>query len=112
MPKSSYFEKNKNNGEIKKNETRESNSKLNNINIDKNKFRVLNENRKISCFLCEKFFKIDKIFVPRCKIHYMCRKCLKSYYEDIFENNNFSLKCPDLNCGKEIDLDLLKQIVN
>ena len=112
MPKSSSFEKNKNNVEIKKIETRESNSKLNNINIDKNKFRVLNENRKISCFLCEKFFKIDKIFVPRCKIHYMCRKCLKSYYEDILENNNFSLKCPDLNCGKEIDLDLLKQIIS
>ena len=117
-PKSSYFENNKNNEikikeEIKKIDTRESNSK-NLLNSENNRIisRLIIENRRISCFLCEKFFKPNRIFVPYCKIHYMCRKCIKSYYEDIFENNNFSLKCPDLNCNKEIDFELLKKIIS
>ena len=37
-------------------------------------------------------FYSEKIFFPNCKIHALCKKCIKNYYEDRFENNNFSLK--------------------
>ena len=91
-----------------------SNSNDKNILLEK-KNRVLKPvlglNKKIPCFICEKAYK-KNIFVPKCQIHYLCKKCLKSYYEDIFENNNFSLKCPDTNCDKEIDFNILKNIIS
>ncbi len=52
------------------------------------------------------YFKENRIYYPKCLIHSLCKKCLKNYYEDIFENNVFSLKCPDTNCTKEIDLNI------
>ena len=72
----------------------------------------LDKNKKLKCFICENINKEKNIFVPKCQIHFLCKRCLKSYYEDIFENNIFSLKCPDTNCDKEIDFNILKNIIN
>ena len=74
--------------------------------------KKIEENKKIFCFICEKSYNLNKMFSPKCNAHYICRKCIKSYYEDIFENNNFLLKCPKTNCNEEIELNILKNIIS
>ena len=87
-------------------------SKNENVLSD-NKNRILkSRNVKIKCFICERYFNENKMFYPKCLVHSLCKKCLKNYYEDIFENNIFLLKCPDTNCNKEIDLNILKSIIS
>jgi hypothetical protein len=107
-----------NKNEKKKFENKMMNSKIfnsKNILIE-NENRILKPiieyKKKIACFLCEKVFNSEKIFFPNCKIHALCKKCIKNYYEDRFENNNFSLKCPDTNCNEKIDFDIIKNIIN
>jgi hypothetical protein len=73
---------------------------------------IIEHKKKVACFLCEKIYNPEKIFFPNCKIHALCRKCIKNYYEDKFENNNFSLKCPDTNCNEKIDFNIIKKIIN
>ena len=82
----------------------ENNNRIVHIQID--------ENRRLKCLICEKLFKINKIFAPRCEIHLMCRKCIKSYYEENIENNNFLLKCPFTKCKEDIDFEILKTIIS
>lgn len=106
-----------------KNETRKFENKMMDSKIFNSKSILIEkENRilkptiefkkKIACFICEKVLSIDRIYFPKCKIHSLCKKCIKSYYEDKFENNDFSLKCPDTNCNEEIDFDILQKIIN
>ena len=88
-------------------------SKKNNLIEDKTDYQInILENKKIKCFICEKFFKMSQIYVPKCQIHYMCKKCIKNYYEEQFENDNLSLKCPDTNCNKEMDFNILNNIIS
>ena len=104
--------------ETTKFENRMTNSKIFNSKnmLIENENRILKPiielKKKITCFLCEKVFNIEKIFFPNCKIHALCKKCIKNYYEDKFENNNFSLKCPDANCNEKIEFDIIKNIIN
>ena len=81
-----------------------------------NKYRNLNsiiqQNIKMRCFICERVYKKEKIFFPNCKIHFLCKNCIKNYYEDSFENNNYSLKCPLINCKGEIDFQVLETLIS
>ena len=114
--KPSFLEQN-NNIEIYNNKQKNNNipskfSHKDNL-IEKNNIpQIINENKRMKCFICEKIFKINKIFSPKCQIHNICIKCIKSYYEEKFENNNFSLKCPDANCNQEFDFNILKDIIS
>ena len=104
--------------EATKFENRMTNSKIFNSKnmLIENENRILKPiiefKKKITCFLCEKVFNIEKILFPNCKIHALCKKCIKNYYGDRFENNNFSLKCPDANCNEKIEFDIIKNIIN
>ena len=79
---------------------------------EKNGIVTFDDNRKMFCFICEKSYKKDKIFVPKCKVHHMCRKCIKNFYEEKLENNVFLLSCPFAKCNEEIDLNILKNIIS
>ena len=101
---------------------------INNINnsipISSNRNPLINNNSYLSksvlqftqqnCYICEKPFYLAKLFCPECGIHFLCRKCIKNYYEEIIENkNNLKvLKCPNASCGKNIDYDLVKMIIS
>ena len=92
-------------------------SKNNSTNLfEDNNNRIIpakiDDNRRLKCLICEKVFKENKIFAPRCEKHLMCRKCIKSYYEEIIENNSFILKCPFTKCNEEIDFEILKTIIS
>ena len=67
-----------------------------------------------NCYICEKPFYLSKLFCADCCIHFLCRKCIKNYYEDYIENKNNTkiLKCPNTKCDKLIDYEILKTIIS
>lgn len=67
-----------------------------------------------NCFICEKSFYLSKLYCADCGIHFLCRKCLKSYYEEYIENKNNSkiLKCPFTQCDKQINYEIIKNIIS
>ena len=89
-----------------------------NVNISGNSHRVFYksyENIQKDCYICEKPFYFIKLYYADCGIHFLCRKCLKSYYEDYIENKLFSktLKCPCAQCEKNIDYEkIVKEIIS
>ena len=91
-------------------------NKNNNNNLIEDSNRIvraqIDDNKRKNCFICEKLFKESKLISPRCDKHIMCRKCIKSYYEEIIENNNFLLKCPFTKCNEDIDFNILKTIIS
>ncbi len=96
---------------------------INNLNINSNNSntnssRILFknfQNIQKDCYICEKPFYFIKLYYAECGIHFLCRKCLKSYYEDYLEHKNFSkiLKCPCAQCDKIIDYEnVVKDIIS
>ena len=89
-----------------------------NVNISENSQRVFYktyQNIQKDCYICEKPFYFIKLYFAECGIHFLCRKCLKSYYEDYIENKLFSktLKCPCAQCDKNIDYEkIVKEIIS
>ena len=110
------------------------NANIRQISINKNNLRnkVSNSNIKSSidessktsfismqfiqknCFICEKKHYVVKLFCANCKIHFLCRKCLKNYYEEFIENNNNikELKCPFTKCDEKMNYDIIKYIIS
>lgn len=68
----------------------------------------------LSCFICEKSYVLSKLYSAECKKHYLCQKCIKSYYEDYLEkkNNSKILKCPCAHCDKEMNYETIKNIID
>ena len=64
------------------------------------------------CQICEKTNSIQKFFFSSCKMHKICRKCIKNYYEDIIEQGERNLKCPIYKCKNTINIILLKKIIS
>ena len=97
---------------------------LNNSNNNTNNNSLSNSNRLFyksyqniqkECYICEKPFYFIKLYYAECGLHFLCRKCLKNYYEDYLEHKNFSkiLKCPCAQCDKTIDYDkIVKDIIS
>ena len=99
------------------------NNSINNLNINSinsnnssNRFLFKNfQNIQKECYLCEKPFYFIKLHYAECGIHFLCRKCLKSYYEDYIEHKNFSkiLKCPCAKCDKLMNYEkVVKDIIS
>ena len=67
------------------------------------------------CYICEKSFYYIKLFCAECNTHFLCRKCLKNYYEEYLEKPTFSkiLKCPCAKCDKTIDYEkIVKDVIS
>lgn len=64
------------------------------------------------CSICEHAFPLARIFMAECKIHYLCRKCAKNYYEDIIENGVKQMLCPFTKCKEPVDLEDLKNLIS
>ena len=98
--------------------------KVENSNLSNSSNRELLKNNKAifrsmqliqkNCFICEREFYLSKLYCANCGIHSICRRCLKSYYEDYIENKNNSkiLKCPNTLCDKTINYEILKTIIS
>ena len=69
------------------------------------------------CFICDRDYLISRLFVAECGIHYLCRKCVKNFYEDKIENIAFIkddnlLKCPCESCDKKINFNIIKNKIS
>ena len=64
------------------------------------------------CLICERTFPSPKIYLPKCKKHKICRRCVKKYYEDLIEQGERKLKCPVYYCKYEFNILKLKQIIS
>ena len=107
-----YFKKNDLNlKEIKLNKN-EHNNKSN--NIKKELYNSNNsENKKYyNCFLCERIYRKVELLFPECKIHPFCKNCLYLYFKNLSENKDLNLKCPEKDCYYNINLDILKNIID
>ena len=66
-----------------------------------------------NCFICEKPFYLNKLLCADCGLHFLCRKCLKNYYEDYIESQNaIILKCPCSKCDKKINYEIIRNIIS
>ena len=64
------------------------------------------------CIICEKTFPSQKIYLPKCQKHKICRKCIKNYYEDLIEQGERKIKCPVYYCKYEFNILKLKKIIS
>ena len=102
------------------NQNNKQNSSLNNLNGNNSEntnriFFSTYQSIQKDCYICEKSFYFIKLYYAECNQYFLCRKCLKSYYEDYIENNNFSkiLKCPCAQCNKTIDYEkIVKDVIS
>ena len=67
-----------------------------------------------NCYICEKPFYLSSLFCADCGIHYLCRKCLKNYYEEYIESQNKIdfLKCPFTKCNRKINYEIIQNIIS
>ena len=97
----------------------------NNILRHQQKTLIENDNKKpkifqnvhSKCFICDRNFLLSRLYVADCKIHFLCRICLKNFYEDKIENTYFTkedklLKCPCENCDKNINFNIIKNKIS
>jgi hypothetical protein len=59
----------------------QNNTYNNNINDPNSLLQSIQTN----CFICEKYYILSKLFSADCKRHFLCPKCIKTYYEDYLE---------------------------
>ena len=80
------------------------------ISLDQNKN---NENNIYKmCDICEHTYKLGKCFVAECKVHYICKRCAKGYYEELIEDGIKDLYCPFFTCKAEVNFDNLKNVIS
>ena len=106
-------EKNNNQNLLLDNPILNENNSFNNSN--NNVYYKSFQNIQRECYICEKSFFYVGLYCAECNTHYLCRKCLKSYYEDLIEKQNFSkvLKCPCAKCDKNISYEkIVKDIIS
>jgi hypothetical protein len=83
------------------------NQAINCIILDQN-----NNNIYKACYICEHIYNLTKFFVPECNEHFICKKCAKTYYEELIEDGVKELLCPFLKCKAPIITDNLKDIIS
>ena len=99
-------------------------NKVPNLNINSNS-NSLSQERMLAnsfiipfiqknCFICDKKYYVAKLFSAECKIHFLCKKCLKNYYEELLEknSNDKKFKCPCTKCDKEFQYEIIKQNIS
>ena len=64
------------------------------------------------CAICEYSSLESKMFLPECKIHHLCKRCTKNYYEEKIDDGIKKLFCPFFQCKKEINLDKLRHFIS
>ncbi|MCQ2818104.1 MAG: E3 ubiquitin protein ligase [archaeon] len=74
-----------------------------------------NENNDVldnCCPICFEELSEENKFSLNCK-HYFCKECIKEYLkEEITNSRVINIKCPFKNCSEVFNFDLLKQLIN
>ena len=64
------------------------------------------------CNICEHSYPLPKLFVAEYEAHYLCKRCTKSYYEEIIEDGRNEISCPFLKCKARINLNELQKLIS
>ena len=96
---------------------------LNQLGKNKNKKKALNNNinainmRELHsvydyCQLCGKKCPMVKLYSAECEKHLLCKKCFKTYYEDVIKKGEKNLVCPFIQCKSPCNIYTIKSIIN
>ncbi len=96
---------------------------LNQLELNRNKKKGLNNNanainmRELHsvyslCQLCGKKCPMVKLYSADCEKHLLCKKCFKTYYEDIIKKGEKKLVCPFIQCREPVNIYTIKSIIN
>ena len=96
---------------------------LNQLGINRNKKKALNNNlnainmRELHsvydhCQLCGKKCPMVKLYSAECEKHLLCKKCFKTYYEDVIKKGEKNLVCPFIQCKSPVNIYTIKSIIN
>ena len=96
---------------------------LNQLEINRNKKKALNKNlnainmRELHsvydhCQLCGKKCPMVKLYSAECEKHLLCKKCFKTYYEDVIKKGEKNLVCPFIQCKSPVNIYTIKSIIN
>jgi hypothetical protein len=96
---------------------------LNQLEINRNKKKALNNNintinmRELHsvyehCQLCGKKCPMVKLYSAECEKHLLCKKCFKTYYEDVIKKGEKKLVCPFIQCKSPVNIYTVKSIIN
>ena len=77
----------------------------NSLIFDKHSSKILQR----FCFICEVFE--EKLYHTRLCSHLFCKKCGRSYFEQLVEKGIYNIKCPKYNCHNNLNLKDLKEIL-
>lgn len=72
----------------------------------------IKEENYYNCSICEYTYLESKTFLPECKVHYLCRRCTKNYYEEIIDDGAKQIFCPFIQCKSRVDLNKLKNFIS
>ena len=96
---------------------------LNQLEINRNKKKALKNNlnainmRELHsvydhCQLCGKKCPMVKLYSAECEKHLLCKKCFKTYYEDVIKKGEKNLVCPFIQCKSPVNIYTIKSIIN
>lgn len=96
---------------------------LNQLEVNRNKKKVIDNNintinmRELHsvydhCQLCGKKCPMVKLYSAECEKHLLCKKCFKTYYEDVIKKGEKNLVCPFIQCKSPVNIYTIKSIIN
>jgi hypothetical protein len=77
----------------------------NSLIFDKHSSKILQR----FCFICEVFE--EKLYHTKFCTHLFCKKCGRSYFDQLVEKGIYNLKCPKYNCQCNLNLKYIKEIL-
>ena len=84
-----------------------------NINNNNNLNRKINfKNNKNICSICGVKYNTYLFFVAECNLHFLCKKCAKSFYEERIEMGAKELFCPFIFCRKKFSKGEAKKFLS
>lgn len=63
------------------------------------------------CLICNKLINISELYTSMKCAHFICRKCLKRFYEEKIEEGSLNFKCPIFFCKHKYDLNTIRELV-
>lgn len=78
----------------------------NSLIFDKHSSKILQR----FCFICEVFE--EKLYHTKDCNHLFCKKCGRSYFEQLVEKGIYNTKCPKYSCHCNLNMKDLKEILN
>ena len=96
---------------------------VNQLEVNRNKKKALDNNinainmRELHsvydlCQLCGKKCPMVKLYSAECEKHLLCKKCFKTYYEDVIKKGEKYLVCPFIQCKSPVNIYTIKSIIN